>query len=154
MILRDKLRPADAGGRAGALVDGWSRGLADHTPAAVEQTTGVKAARVERLAHELAEQRPSVAIIGGAALAQGNGLFQALAVNALNALLGSVDAPAACFARRRAAPARPLHQPADILADKLPVGAARGQRQRYSRRQQAGASAIRFSIAVRRQLQC
>ena len=131
VILRDKLRPADAGGRAGTLVDGWSRGLADHTPAAVEQMTGVKAARVERLARELAEQRPSVAIIGGAALAQGNGLFQALAVNALNALLGSVDAPGglsfmpqsdSAAGGGAAAPARPLRtMAADILADKLPV---------------------------------
>ena len=93
VILREKLRPADAAGRAGTLIDGWSKGLADYTPQAVEQKTSVKAARVERLARELAEQRPSVAIIGGAPLAQTNGLFQALAVNALNALLGSVNAP-------------------------------------------------------------
>ena len=33
---------------------------------------------------------PSVAIVGGAPLAQTNGLFTALAVNALNALVGSV----------------------------------------------------------------
>jgi molybdopterin-containing oxidoreductase family iron-sulfur binding subunit len=93
VIMRDKLRPADAAGRAGALVDGWSKGLADYTPQAVEQKTSVKAARIERLARELAEQRPSLAIIGGAPLAQANGLFQALAVNALNALLGSVGVP-------------------------------------------------------------
>ncbi len=93
VIMREKLRPADAAGRAGALVDGWAKGLADYTPQAVEQKTSVKAARVERLARELADQRPSVAIIGGAALAQANGLFQALAVNALNALLGSVGTP-------------------------------------------------------------
>jgi len=93
VIMREKLRPADAAGRAGALVDGWARGLADYTPQAVEQKTSVKAARIERLARELADQRPSVAIIGGAALAQANGLFQALAVNALNALLGSVGTP-------------------------------------------------------------
>jgi anaerobic selenocysteine-containing dehydrogenase len=93
VIMRDKLRPADAVGRAGALIDGWSKGLAEYTPQAVEARTGVKAARVERLAREIAEQRPSVAIIGGAPLAQTNGLFQALAVNALNALIGSVNAP-------------------------------------------------------------
>jgi anaerobic selenocysteine-containing dehydrogenase len=92
VILRDKLRPSDAAGHAGTLIDGWSKGLADYAPAAVEQKTGVRAARVERLAKELAEQRPSVAIIGGAPLAQTNGVFQALAVNALNALLGSVNA--------------------------------------------------------------
>jgi len=93
VIMREKLRPADAAGRAGTLVDGWARGLADYTPQAVEQNTSVKAARIERLARELADQRPSMAIIGGAALAQANGLFQALAVNALNALLGSVGTP-------------------------------------------------------------
>jgi anaerobic selenocysteine-containing dehydrogenase len=128
VILRDKLRPGDAGGRAGGLVDGWSRGLADHTPEAVEQKTGVKAARVERLARELAEQRPSVAIIGGAALAQANGLFQALAVNALNALLGSVDAPGGMSFMPQgdsagAAASRPMRTvAADILAaDRSPV---------------------------------
>jgi anaerobic selenocysteine-containing dehydrogenase len=93
VILREKLRPADAAGRAGALIDGWSKGLADYTPQAVEQKTSVKAGRVERLARELVEQRPSVALIAGAPLAQAHGLFQALAVNALNALLGSVGAP-------------------------------------------------------------
>jgi anaerobic selenocysteine-containing dehydrogenase len=91
--MREKLRAPDAAGRAGALVEGWSKGLADYTPQAVEQKTSVKAARVERLARELAEQRPSVALISGAPLAQAHGLFQALAVNALNALLGSVGTP-------------------------------------------------------------
>ena len=52
--------------------------------------TGVPAKRIERLARKLAEQQPAVAFVGGAPLAQTNGLFTALAVNALNALLGSV----------------------------------------------------------------
>jgi anaerobic selenocysteine-containing dehydrogenase len=127
VIMREKLRPADAAGRAGALVDGWTRGLADYTPEAVEQKTSVKAARVERLARELADRRPSAAIIGGAALAQANGLFQALAVNALNALLGSVGAPGGLSFTPQAAPAQGTGKTlraaaADILAtDKPPV---------------------------------
>ena len=132
VIVRDKLRPADAAGRAGALVDGWSKGLADYAPQAVEQKTSVKAARVERLARELAEQRPSVALIAGAPLAQAHGLFQALAVNALNALLGSVGTPGglsfmpqvdAAAASPPSRPSRPLRAvAADILAaDKSPV---------------------------------
>ena len=44
---------------------------------------------------EFAAHGPAVAIIGGAPLAQTNGLFQALAVNALNALVGSVGRRAA-----------------------------------------------------------
>ena len=39
------------------------------------------------------------AVIGGAALAHTNGLFNALAVNALNALVGSVGSRAGCFSR-------------------------------------------------------
>jgi anaerobic selenocysteine-containing dehydrogenase len=90
VMLRDGLRPASAAGRAGALVDGWSAGLPAFTPAEVEKLTGVAAARVERLARELAAHAPAVTAIGGAPLAHSNGLAQALAVNALNALLGSV----------------------------------------------------------------
>jgi anaerobic selenocysteine-containing dehydrogenase len=97
VIIANKLRPATAAGRAGSLVDGWSSGLSDFTPERVEQVTGVAAARVERLARELADISPSVALIGGAPLAQTNGLFSALAVNALNALLGSVERPGGMF---------------------------------------------------------
>ncbi len=97
VILANKLRPADAAGHAGAAIDGWAGGLSEYTPAEVETITGVAARRVERLARELVDFRPSVAIIGGAPLAHTNGLFHALAVNALNALLGSVGEPGGIF---------------------------------------------------------
>jgi menaquinone reductase, molybdopterin-binding-like subunit len=93
VMLKDKLRPADAAGRAGGLVEGWSGGLADYAPDRVAQMTGVAPKRLERLAHELVEFRPSMALAGGPALAHTNGLFTALAVNALNALLGAVGEP-------------------------------------------------------------
>jgi anaerobic selenocysteine-containing dehydrogenase len=90
VVLRDGLRPAAAAGRAGALIDGWASGLPSFAPAEVEQITSVAAARIERLARELAAHAPAVVAIGGAPLAHTNGLAQALAVNALNALMGSV----------------------------------------------------------------
>jgi anaerobic selenocysteine-containing dehydrogenase len=93
VIIAAKVAPATAAGRAGALIDGWNAGLAAYTPEQVEQITGVTAGRVERLAREFAERRPSVAIVGGAPLAHTNGLFSALAVNALNALVGSIGQP-------------------------------------------------------------
>ena len=93
VIIAANLRPANGAGRAGALIEGWSAGLAEYTPEQVEKITGVTARRVERLAREFAERRPSVAIIGGPPLAHSNGLFSALAVNALNALVGSVEQP-------------------------------------------------------------
>jgi len=97
VIIGAKLRPADAAGRAGALVDGWSTGLTAYTPQQVETLTGVAASRIERIARQFAEMRPAVAIIGGPPLAHTNGLFSALAVNALNALVGSVEQPGGVF---------------------------------------------------------
>lgn len=68
-------------------------GLAEYTPAEVSKRTGVAAGRIERLAHEFAANAPAVAIIGGTPLAHTNGMFSALAVNALNLLVGSTDQP-------------------------------------------------------------
>jgi anaerobic selenocysteine-containing dehydrogenase len=97
VILKDRLRPGDAGGTAAALIDGWSGGLSDYAPERVERQTGVPSGKIIRLAHEFAELHPSVAIIGGAPLAHTNGLFQAVAVNALNALTGGVGEPGGVF---------------------------------------------------------
>jgi anaerobic selenocysteine-containing dehydrogenase len=97
VILAEKLRPAKAGTRAGLAIAGWSDGLPAYAPEAVEAMTGVPAARVRRLARELAAAGSAVAIAGGPPLAQTNGLFTALAVNALSALLGAVDSPGGLF---------------------------------------------------------
>ena len=110
VIVANKLRPGDAG-RAGAAIEGWSGGLADFAPARVEQVTGVAAKRIERLARELAELQPAVAIVGGTPLAHTNGLFHALAVNALNQLLGNVERLGGIFFTggvEAQAPAQPL----------------------------------------------
>ena len=92
-IMAEGLRPPDAAGRAGALLDGWGAGLPDYAPGAVEQITGVPAARTERLAREFAELAPAVAMVAGPPLAHTNALFSALAVNALSALVGTVEQP-------------------------------------------------------------
>src|SRR5262249_3384106 len=76
-----------------AAIEGWSNGLAAHAPSEVEKTTGVAAARIERIARGLVEHGPAVAIVGGAPLAHTNGLFTAVAVHPLNALLGTVGRP-------------------------------------------------------------
>jgi anaerobic selenocysteine-containing dehydrogenase len=97
VIIRDNLRPLSAAGRAGALIPGWSEGLPNCAPERVEKETGVPATTVVRLARELTEHAPAVAVAAGAALAQTNGLTTALAVNALNALLDSVGKPGGIF---------------------------------------------------------
>jgi anaerobic selenocysteine-containing dehydrogenase len=96
VIVANKLRPSGSG-RAPAAIDGWSGGLADYAPARVEQITGVAAKRIERLARELVDFRPAVAVAGGPAVAHSNGLFHALAINALNDLLGAVEQPGGIF---------------------------------------------------------
>ena len=97
VMLKEKLRSADAAGKAGQQIAGWGKGLADYTPEAVAKLTGVEGRRIERLAREMAAHAPAVVLIGGAPLAQTNGLANALAANALNALLGSVGKPGGVF---------------------------------------------------------
>jgi anaerobic selenocysteine-containing dehydrogenase len=99
VILSDKLRPRDAHPRASALIAGWSEGLPDYTPDNVAKQTGVSAETIARLAHEIAAANASAVVIAGASLAQTNGLFNALAVNALQALLeiGRTEPPILSF---------------------------------------------------------
>ncbi len=92
-ILASGRRSPSDGGRAGELIEGWSDGLQAYAAEAVEQVTGVPAATVEQLGREFADNGPAIAVIAGVPLAQTNGLFNALAVNALNALAGSVGVP-------------------------------------------------------------
>jgi anaerobic selenocysteine-containing dehydrogenase len=107
VMLREKLRRTEEAGRAGELISGWRQGLPDYDPAEVEKRTGVPAARIERLAREMAAHPPAVAIVGGAPLAHTNALGTALAVNALNGLLGSVEKPGGVFFTAPALPATP-----------------------------------------------
>jgi anaerobic selenocysteine-containing dehydrogenase len=93
VIVKEHLGHPEAAGAAGMRVDGWREGLPEYTPDAIAWKTGVSPETITRLAREMAGQSPAVAVVGGAPLAQTNGLFTALAVNALNALVGSVGKP-------------------------------------------------------------
>lgn len=93
VIIAEKLRPSAAAGHAGSLIEGWSQGLPDYAPEKITAQVGVKPETIARIAREAAAHDPAVALIGDAAAAHTNGLFNALAVNALNALLGSVGKP-------------------------------------------------------------
>lgn len=117
VILANKLRGSDGAARAASHVDGWSAGLTEYSPERVEQITGVPAKRLDRLARELVEFSPAVAIVGGAPLAQSNAMFTAVAVNALNALIGSVDQPGGMFFTPGVPPSTPFRAAAlDALA--------------------------------------
>jgi len=87
VILSQKLVSHPLAERAGSQISGWSAGLPEHSPAEVEKQTGVSAAIIVRLAHEITSSGSAASIVGGAPLAQSNGLFNALAVNALESLI-------------------------------------------------------------------
>ena len=81
--------------------------LARAKPADVAERTGIPLKRIERLALELAEHRPAVALAGDASAGSRRGVALALAVSHLNALLGAYsddgllrsEAPVPGFAR-------------------------------------------------------
>jgi menaquinone reductase, molybdopterin-binding-like subunit len=93
VILAEKLRPAGAASGAGSLIDGWSQALPDYAPEKIAAQTGVPAATIARIAREASANDPAVVLIGNTATAHTNGFFNALAANALNALLGNVGKP-------------------------------------------------------------
>jgi anaerobic selenocysteine-containing dehydrogenase len=76
--------------------------LEEYTLDRVEAITGVPSGTIARLAGEFAASRPAVAMppTGGAALASGNALASAMAIHALNALVGSIDAPGGVIVQR------------------------------------------------------
>lgn len=96
VIAKEKLRPV-------SLATLHSRDAEEqlksdrYASAETEKNTGVSATRVERLAHEMAARPAAVALIGGTSLAYTNGLFNALAVYILNAVLGSPGLPGGMF---------------------------------------------------------
>ncbi len=119
VILNKHLVKAESAGTVGSRIDGWSKGLPDYSPDAVARKTGVAPEIITRLAREMTTTGPGVAIVGGAPLAQTNGLFTALAVNALNELLSSVGRPGGLFF----SPGLPLGEsnrlPANVVEPKL-----------------------------------
>ena len=95
-----------------------------YSPEEVEKRTGVRASAIERLAQEIAGHPPAVALIGGAALAHTNGLFNARAVNLLNRMLGSVGTPGGVFFAPGSPAAREMSQNhnSDFLSQLLSGG--------------------------------
>jgi len=75
--------------------------LTEYRPEAVAVITGVPVATITRVAREFAGARPALALAGSGASLHTNGLYTRLAIHALNALVGSVEAPGGTTAQRR-----------------------------------------------------
>lgn len=77
---------------AGADRDDWAAALAPYTPDFVASTSELPLERLRALAHDAATLRPALALAGGATGQYSNGLANVLAIQALNYLMGSLDA--------------------------------------------------------------
>ncbi|MGA9937942.1 MAG: molybdopterin-dependent oxidoreductase [Candidatus Acidiferrales bacterium] len=119
VMMRDKLRPTDAAGHAGTLIDGWSQGLPAYAPEKIASQLGASPDAITRIAHESAARTPAVALIGDTAVAGTNGFFNAVAVNALTALLGSAGKPGGVLFT----PAPPKSESASAPGKQPPLGA-------------------------------
>jgi len=76
--------------------------LKDYPPEKVADLSGVPVETIERLAREMAAHRPAVALADDTAAAATNGLGTAMAIHALNALLGSLERPGGVLVQRPA----------------------------------------------------
>jgi anaerobic selenocysteine-containing dehydrogenase len=98
--------------------EAWSEAvLRDYSPAQVASATGVPEETIKRLAREFASTSPSVAVGGAAVAQQTNGLASHLAIDSLNALVGSIDAPGGVMMQRQP-PLTPLPR---IFEDEVTV---------------------------------
>jgi anaerobic selenocysteine-containing dehydrogenase len=114
-IVAAELRPEGGAATASAL--------SAYAPEQVERITGVAAKRIERLAHDLVEHGPGMAVVGGPPLAHTNGLFTAVAVNTLNALLGTVGQPGGInFMPQASQPSALISQPSAAGSQRVALG--------------------------------
>jgi len=123
VILAEKLRPAAAAGHASLPIEGWSQGLPDYAPEKVAAQIGTSPERITRIAREAAANAPAVALIGDTATAHTNGFFSAAAVNALNALLGSVGKPGGVLFSMPWTPMDPTRPLSELRSPKGATGA-------------------------------
>ncbi|GAB4501681.1 MAG: molybdopterin-dependent oxidoreductase [Anaerolineales bacterium] len=106
--------------------DGKRKGFRDfvmenYDPARVEQITGVPATTIARLAGEFASNKPAIALLPGkGGLLNGGfgGVYAAMAVHILNALVGSIEKPGGVMTQRYMPCAEYPQLPADSVAAK------------------------------------
>jgi anaerobic selenocysteine-containing dehydrogenase len=74
----------------------------DYTPEKAAKITGIAVKTIERVANEMVVNKPAVAVADGGAAAATNGLGTAMAIHALNALLGNLERPGGLLVQRQA----------------------------------------------------
>lgn len=80
----------------------------------VSEGTGVSVDTIATVAKEFAASKPAVAILDNGVTNYSNGLYNALAIHSLNALVGSIDIPGGVLVKRNA----PLRGLPEVAADR------------------------------------
>jgi anaerobic selenocysteine-containing dehydrogenase len=94
--------------------------LRNYSPEKVETITGVPAATISRLAGEFATHKPAVAVLpakGGLLNGSFGGVYAAMAVHILNALVGSIERPGGVMTQRYIPSPQYPELPADPIAE-------------------------------------
>lgn len=87
--------------------------LQEYSPSFVSQITGVPEETINRLAEEFAGHRPAVAIAGRGVSMRSNAIFTQMAINSLNALVGSIGEVGGIWEQ----PEPPLEELAPVVKD-------------------------------------
>jgi anaerobic selenocysteine-containing dehydrogenase len=74
------------------LIEWWNAVLKDCTPEWAEQITTIPARDIRQVAREFGSTRPAIALFERGATAHTNGIYNGMAIHALNALVGSLFA--------------------------------------------------------------
>jgi anaerobic selenocysteine-containing dehydrogenase len=89
--------------------------MEDYAPDKVSAVTEVPETTIVRLAHEMADNRPAISLADGGAAAATNGLGTAMAIHALNALLGNLERHGGMLVQRHA----PLAPWTEVMPDAI-----------------------------------
>jgi anaerobic selenocysteine-containing dehydrogenase len=82
------------------LVPWWNEVVKDFTPERAAEITGIEADTIVRIAREFATTPPAIAAGARGSSMQTNGIYNRAAIHALNALVGSIDAPGGVLVQR------------------------------------------------------
>lgn len=99
------------------VVDWWNAVLKDYTPTWAQEITGIPAAEIATVAREFATTKPAVALFERGASAHTNGVYNGMAIHALNALTGNMFAKGGLRGYQMKTAWAPLPIPVDDFLD-------------------------------------
>jgi anaerobic selenocysteine-containing dehydrogenase len=110
------------------LVKWWNLELKDRTPAWAEKESLIPSAQIVQVARTMAQAAPKTAIwMGPGVCMNPRGTYAAMAVHALNGLLGSIDVEGGVWQSAGGVPITPFPKP-DAYVDELAQKAGKGRK--------------------------